>query len=392
MVVSTTGRLRSFVLWYGGAAGVLAACSLPLIWPDRFSGLLPFVQPFVPEIRVVLILLPLVACWAALRTAPYSAGERTTAWLFSLACAGFCEVVHYWVTDRGALFPVTEYVNNTAWQAARHYGIIRLGPGDAPHSYRFLPDCFVAIFQALTGDFVFARILYRLLFDSLLFAFIFRYARLYLTSVSAVAVMLLIVMLYPIGILRYAGQFVDPLSHASFAVCLYCLAAGNEAGFGSSLFVGVFAKESVIAMAICRAVQGPDRWSAAAKALGYFILAAAIAVAIRVHVNHGFGGGGNISHSISGTGLGQAAENIEDWAIWGPFYLATLGLLAPGAFLGWRLMDPAFKGTLVIVTVSVVVSSLLFSWLAEVRNLVPAFIPLAVVNLKYVETRWLQRR
>jgi hypothetical protein len=34
-----------------------------------------------------------------------------------------------------------------------------------------------------------------------------------------------------------------------------------------------------------------------------------------------------------------------------------------------------------------IVSSLMFSWLAEVRNLMPAIFPLAVASLKYVEVR-----
>lgn len=385
-------RFRPFILWYGFAAVLLAVGFVPILWPDRFSGLLPGLGPYVPYFRAVLIASPFVACWLALRNAPVSASERTAAWVFSLACAGFCEVVHYWVTDRGVLFPVTEYINNTAWQEARHYGIIRLGPGDAPHSYRFLPDGFVAIFHAFTGDFVFARIIYRILCDSLLFSVIFRYARLYLAQVPAIAVMLLIVLLYPIGILRYAGQFVDPMSYLTFAVCLYGLAAGNEAGFGSSLFVGVFAKESVVAMAICRAFQGSRRFRASILALGYFLVAAAIAIGIRVHVNHGQMGEGGISHYISGTGLRQASDNLNDYPKWLPMYLATLGVLAPGAALGWRLMDRAFQATCIVVTASVLVSSLLFSWLAEVRNLVPAYIPLAIVNLKYVENRWLARR
>ena len=74
-----------------------------------------------------------------------------------------------------------------------------------------------------------------------------------------------------------------------------------------------------------------------------------------------------------------------------PLYLATLGVLLPGAALGWRLMDRAFRSTCLLVTIAVVVSSLLFSWLVEVRNLIPALIPLAIVNLKYVETRWLDK-
>jgi hypothetical protein len=380
-------RARPWILWYVFASAFLAIGSLPVALSGHLAGVLLVPPALVPLARTVLLASPFLACWVALRNAPGSARERRIAWAFSLACAGFCEVLHYWITDTGHYFPTAQFADNTGWQLWVHSAVLRLSPWFEPHSYRFLPDSIVALFQAFTGDFAFARTAYRLLFNSLLFATIFRYSRIYLAPVSAVAVMLVIVLLYPVSILRYAGQLADPLSHLSFAVCLYCLAAGYGPGFGPSLVVGIFAKESVVVMALCRAFQGGSCLRSAARALGYLVAALAAAVAIRLRVNHGH----LAYHAISGTGFQQARYNLDAWADWVPLYLATLGVLLPGAALGWRLMDRAFRSTCLLVTIAVVVSSLLFSWLVEVRNLIPALIPLAIVNLKYVETRWLDK-
>jgi hypothetical protein len=189
--------------------------------------------------------------------------------------------------------------------------------------------------------------------------------------------------LYPQIIFHYAGQMVDPASYLSFAACLFCLARRNDALFGPVLFLGVFAKESVIVMAVCRAFYGPDRRRAVLVAAGYLVVALFLVVAIRLKITGGF----NYS-TMSGVGLSHIRENILRWYPWWlPLYVCTLGLLLPGAILGMRFMDRSFRWTCVVITASVVISSTMFSWLTEVRNLGPALIPLAVANLRYAELR-----
>jgi hypothetical protein len=376
-------NLRSYIYWYASAAVLTAACLLPILWPGQFSRSLIASEPAIFLTRLVLLLLPLVVSFLALRTASVKPAERVVAWLFCVGCAAFSEVLHYWIVDKGHYFSPSLFADNTVWQEAMHRGIIWLRPDYRPHSYRFLPDCIVEIFRTFSGNFEFARISYRLLFNSLLFAGIFRYAKLYVSSVGSIAIMLIVLLFYPMTIIKYAGQLVDPLSHLSFVVCFYCLVAGNEPGFGVSLFVGILAKESVIVMAICRAFYGRNRVRAFLAACAYFIIGIGVAMGIRLFVNKGEMGYG----SISGVDLSHVLVNLAKFSEWGPLYLLTLGTLIPGAVLGWKLMSEAFKATCIVVVSSVLVSSLYFSWLAEVRNLVPAFLPLAVINMKYIETR-----
>ena len=379
-------KLRSYIYWYTSAAVLTAGCLLPILWPGHFSRSLVASGAAIFLVKLILLLLPLLVSFLALRTASVKPAERVVVWLFCLGCAAFAEVLHYWIVDKGHYFSPSSFADNTVWQEWLNGVIIRLQPGYRPHSYRFLPDCIVAVFRALSGDFEFARISYRLLFNSLLFAGIFRYARLYVSSIASIAVMLVVLLFYPMTIIKYAGQFVDPLSHLSFVVCFYCLAAGNEPGFGASLFVGILAKESVLVMAICRAFYGRDRVRALLAACVYFIIGIGIAMGIRLLVNKG-----EINYgSISGVDFGHVWENLAKYPEWGPLYLLTLGVLIPGAVLGWNLVPGAFKATCIVVALSVVVSSLFFSWLHETRNLVPAFFPLAVINMKYIEAR-LQR-
>jgi hypothetical protein len=196
-------------------------------------------------------------------------------------------------------------------------------------------------------------------------------------------VVVLVVMVYPVTIVRYAGQLVDPASHLSFAVCLYALAAGYEPAFGPSLFLGVFAKESVVVMGLCRMFYGASRLRALAATALYFGVGLANVAAIRLIVNHGT----FAYNKVSGVEENHILTNWNLYDQWGPLYLVSIGLFIPGAVLGWRYMDRPFKQTALLVTAAMVVSSLIFSWLAEVRNLMPAIFPLAVASMKYVEVR-----
>jgi len=376
-------RLRSYVFWYALSALFLFIAFTPLI--DVLP--LPDVRSHAAQqfFRLALIALTPISVWLAMRTLRGSSQERAVAIAISIGCGALCEVTHYWTVDTGHYFATSMFADNTGWQKWMHRIVLNLDPRFPPHSYRFLPDCIVEVFGWFTGDFWWARLGYRLLFDSLLYAVIYRYARLYLTSVGAAAVVVLIVMFYPITILRYAGQLTDPLSHLSFALCLYALASPYEPAFGPSLLVGIFAKESVAVMAACRAFTGRDVKRSLSASAVYVIGAVALVVAIRLFVNHG-----SFSYSqVSGVERSHVLTNLGFYRMWGPMYAVTLGLLMPGAAAGWRYFDRGFKATTLIVTVGVVVSSLIFSWLSEVRNLVPAFIPLAVATVKGVEERLL---
>jgi hypothetical protein len=375
----------AYLGWYGLGGGLLIVALLPVIAPGWLAAHpFPTSSGALLAAKGCLLLLPIVAAGLAFRTQRYGRPERRWAAVLSLVAAGFAEVTHFWMVDRGHYFSPTQFADNTAWQEAMHTGILALSPNYLPHSYRFLPDSIVELFKWMCGDFVFARVTYRLLFNTLLFATIYRYARLFVAPVSASASVLAILLLYPIGLMSYAGQLVDPFSHLSFIVCLYCLGAGYEAAFGPSLLIGIFAKESVILMALCRVFYGTKRFGAVAASLAYLAAGLFVAVQIRKHVMHGRLQYGN----ISGVDMSQIFQNFAWWRVWVPLYLCTVGVLLPGACLGWKVMEIRFRATGVMLLAGLIVSSALFSWLAEVRNLLPAFVPMVIAGMTYVERRF----
>jgi hypothetical protein len=86
--------------------------------------------------------------------------------------------------------------------------------------------------------------------------------------------------------------------------------------------------------------------------------------------------------------IGHVVRNLGTYEQWTLQYLFSVGVLIPGTILGWRLMPPSFRWTCLLVTLSLVVSSAFFSWLNEVRNLVPAMILMLVVNMRYLESKF----
>lgn len=373
--------IPSALRWAAGALVLLAAGLTPLLWPGLYDGPIILDRPTLLTLRGALALAVPLLTWLGLRGAQLPVAEKRVVFFACLVAASVCEVVHYWVIDRGHYFPASQFKDNTAWQLYMNEGILALRPEYLPHSYRFLPDCLVRILAALVDDFAYARILYRMTCNGLLFVTIFRFARLHVRTPAACGVVVGLVALYPVTVLKYAGQFVDPLSHLSFAACLLFLAEGREAGFAASLVVGLFAKESVFVMAFCRAFHGPRWFRSVAIAIGYALAGSAVVFGIRLFVNHGSFAYGQ----VSGVGPGHLWNNLAKYPEWGPLYLVSLGALLPGAIAGWRLVDRALRWTTITLVLAMIGSSLLFSWLHEVRNLMPAFIVLAVINARYLE-------
>lgn len=374
-------KAAPFLLWYLGGGLVLLASCLPILWPAYFTTPLP-AQPttLLWLRRVALFALIPLATLVLFRT--YE-GRRTEKWGFIvLAVLGacFCEQILHQFVDKGHYFGAPA---NTDIQRELQGSVIALDPRHVPHSYRFFSHGIVELFTWFGGSFEVGRAAYRLLFNALLCGAILRYARLFLPALYAGATLLLLLLLYPITVAWFAGQFVDPASHLSFVACLYFIQTGFEPGFAPALFVGVFAKESVAVMAVARFFGHSSRWRAAVATLLYFLLALSGLLAIRLWVNQG----AMQYQNISGVGTGQVLANLKGWDEWIPQYVFSLGVLLPGAALGWRLMSRNYRWITGLLGVSLVVTSAMFSWLNEVRNLFPAMIMLAIVNLRYVQSR-----
>jgi hypothetical protein len=91
--------------------------------------------------------------------------------------------------------------------------------------------------------------------------------------------------------------------------------------------------------------------------------------------------------SISHTGSNQLVKNLLVWREWWAMYAVTLGVLVPGAIAGWKQMDRSFRATGLVIAAATLGSNLAVSLFWEERNIVPLFIPMAVVNLRYVADR-----
>ena len=373
-------HLKPFLLWYGGAAAILAIGFARVLQPEWFMG----PPPMVPG--QIFWVVAVVAPWLVLKGAAASRREQAVLTAIVVASAAFSNHVHYIVVELGHFFPVSQFKDNTAWQYYMHRGILALSAAYIPHSYRFLPDALIGVMEWATGSFEGARLANALIFYGLLYAFTFRLARVYLSTVGSIAVIVLVLVVYPVTSSWYAGQPIDPMSHLSFVVCMWALASGQEAPFGASLIAGCFAKESVLIVAPCRAFYGERRVRAVLLAILYSVLTLAAIAAIRLIVN-----GGTFSYGgVSGVEPGFFATNFAEYREWVPQYVFSLGIFVPGAVWGWKWMDRSFRLTCLVVTAGVVISSAMFSWLTEVRNLVPAVVMFAIVNVKAVE-RYLQR-
>lgn len=369
--MTSTGRT---LLWYAGAAAILAIGFVRVLRPGWFFH--PLLLP-----RQLLWIVAVAVSWFALRGAARSKAEHLVLTAIVLAAAAFCNHVHYVFVDLGHYFPPAQFPDNTAWQYFMHRGILALDPGYIPHSYRFLPDALIGVMEWMTGSFDASRSANALIFYGLLYAFLYRYARLYVSAVGAIAVIVLVVMVYPVTNAWYAGQPIDPMSHASFVVCMWALATAQEPPFAAALVVGALAKESVILMAPCRAFYGKSRARALLLAALYTGATFVAVAAVRLIVN-----GGSFSYGrVSGVEPGFITTNLAQYKQWVPQYVFSIGVFVPGAIWGWRLMDRAFRNTCLLVTAGVIVSSAIFSWLSEARNLVPAIVMLAIVNVKAVE-------
>ncbi|PTX91224.1 hypothetical protein DB354_21570 [Opitutus sp. ER46] len=357
-----------------------AFCAVQLHWRSYFAVPLPWSDSARSIARCALALSVPAVAMGVLRGLKDRWSVLGVTVAASLFCAAYAEVLHTWIVDRANFDP--NFHTNAEWQWNLHNAIMGLERWCAPHVFRFLPDCIVSFNFWLTGDREWSIHVFRFGANTALFAMILRYARVYLSVVWSFGPMLVVAMLYPVTILRYNGQFTDPLAHFSLVAGLFFLARRHEPGFFAAFFAGILAKESINLLAPCRCFHGNWRRS---FLLGFIYLAAGLAltVAVRRYIQ----GPIPVAYtSISGTGARQVFGNWGARGIWWPMYAVTIGALLPGAVAGWRHIDAAFRATCVTVVLGTIASNLFISLMWEVRNVVPAFIPLAILNFRYLET------
>jgi hypothetical protein len=218
-------------------------CILPILFAWE-----PAAERSSPEIdRCFLYGIPFLAA-VACYLLDWQVGRRSR--LEALLLAGMLAMVvntlHSTMVDNGVSYFGDR--TNGEWQSSMQNDVLRLSPDVLPHSYRFLPNGFVRLYEMVLGDFSTARDAYRNLFGLLLFYALYRYARLYVGHAGGLVAELLFAVVYPVSFRYYAGQLTDPMSHLAFVLAFIFLAKERFGLLLVTLLVGSLAKETLLSL------------------------------------------------------------------------------------------------------------------------------------------------
>src|ERR1051326_4498824 len=231
-------------------AGLLAGLTLLIVGVVSLAPLLFEPHPREPiahytnatatfGTRLLVIGLAAVPIW--IQTRLENGGRRT---MLFIVMALIMASVHKFAVDAHPL-PAT-------WQREIYYDILNQkrdaddGQYRAPHQFRPLPYGFARALELLTGDRLFATLVYRAFFYYWLLWAAFEFARRFHTPIRALLTLVPLVLLYPMSIPFYLGQLTDPMSHALFVVALLCVVLDRPYLLAMSLALGVMAKETVV--------------------------------------------------------------------------------------------------------------------------------------------------
>jgi hypothetical protein len=298
--------------------------------------------------------------------------------LLCIALTMLSNYLHVWLVDNNQYFLGQP---NLEWQIKLHQSVVTLQPSAVPHSYRFLPNSLIRLFEQITGDFSVACNSYRNLFGLLVFYALYRFGRLFLEYEGALFSLALFALVFPVSFRFYAGQPADPISHLSFLLSFIFLEAGQWVYLLLTLLIGSFAKETVLAMAgyyaICSLWKGKQDMLKAAiivlTALGSFF-------AVRALVLHG----APAYRHISGVTFDHVAVNWNNQIHWVPQLFYTLGIFVPFVALGWRVTPWSLRSLVLYLFPVLFLSGLVFSYLREARNFMPLVGLFAVMTVYYL--------
>lgn len=228
-------------------------------------------------------------------------------------------------------------------------------------------------------DFEASRNLYRLYAGLLLFYALFRFAKFYTCDLGAVVSMLMTAVIFPASFVHYAGQLADPLSHLSFVLCFIFLQTEDFELFLLTMLVGALAKETVLAMAGYYVIFHRKEKNYLPKSIMACVTALSLYFGVRLLVL-----GGHMGYrQISGPPFSHVFEN---WNLveWRWLFLLTGGALLPFLLLSWKTTPRHLKQLFFYLLPVLLISSLFFSWLVEVRNFMPLVFVLSVVTGKFL--------
>lgn len=316
-------------------------------------------------------LLAVVACYSFTRT--YDKREKAEALFLCVAFAFLSTYLHRWLVDDA--YPP----GSLNWQLSLQRSVIDLRPEVLPHSYRFLPNSIVRLFEQVTGDFSVARDSYRNLFGVLLFFSLYRFARLFLRHGGALFCLALWAVVYPVSFRYYAGQLTDPMSHLAFVLAFIFIETEQFVYLLLTVTIGCLAKETIVALVGYYAFV---RWRARSgfwKVIILGVAALAVCAGARLWVLHGALG----YQQISGVAPDHAGINWSDYR-WLPGLLFTVGLFVPFVIAGWAKSPRTLRALALYLFPVLFISSLFFSWLREARNFMPLVAVLSVLTVYYL--------
>lgn len=319
-------------------------------------------------------LLAAVACYQFDRT--FSKKEKAEALFLCLAFAFLSNYLHTWLVDVGPGLPAS----TLDWQINLHQSVLDLRPEALPHSYRFLPNSLVRLFEQVTGDFAIARDSYRNLFGVLLFYALYRFARLFLLHGGALFSLALWTAVSSVSFRYYLGQVTDPISHLSFILAFIFIGTEQFVYLVLTLVIGCLAKETVLAMVGYYALFRWREKNYLPKLTILVLASLTVYLAVRVWVLQ------DAPHynQISGVALEHVTRNWADYSWWVPAFLYTVGIFIPYLIGGWRKSPWQLRSLALYLFPVLIISSLFFSWLWETRNFMPLVAVLTVSTVYHL--------
>lgn len=322
-------------------------------------------------------LLAAVACYLFCR--PFSKKETAEALLVCVALSFLTNYLHSWLVDVAPGAPASPL----EWQVGLHNSVIALRPDVLPHSYRFLPNSLVRLFEQVTGDFASARDSYRNLFGVLLFFAVYRFARLFLLHGGALFALALWTAVSPVSFRYYLGQLTDPLSHLSFVLAFIFIETRQFVYLLLTLAIGCLAKETVIAMAGYYAIRRFRERSDWAKIATLALVSLAVYLAARIWVLQG----APRYADISGVALDHVKTNLADYSWWTWALLYSVGIFIPSVAASWSKQPASLQSLALYLLPVIAISSLFFSWLWETRNFMPLVAVFATMTAYHLMPR-----
>ena len=304
--------------------------------------------------------------------------EKATALYLCLVLSFLTTYLHVWMVDIGPF-----HGGPNLWQLAMHQAVIDLSPDRLPHSYRFLPNSLVRLFEQVTGDFAVARDSYRNLFGILMFYAFYRFARSFLRQRGSLLCLTLFAAILPVSFRYYAGQLTDPMSHLSFILAFIFIETEQFVYLVLTLTIGCLAKETILAMAGYYVLFRWQEKSYLGKSAILVLASIAVYEIARISVLHGFPN----YHQISGVGFEHVAENWKAYADWLPGLFYTCGIFVPFVAVGWTTSPWLLRSLAIFLFPVLFISSLFFGWLWEARNFVPLAAVLIILTVHKLQSQ-----